>query len=1052
MDTRTEHDAGSQPALAKLLHRIAGGRMLALLAFIGIIAGGVATFRTMPVDAFPDVTPTLVQVFTETDGLAPEEVERYVTFPVETSMNGLPRIEEVRSTSNFGLSVVTVYFEDGTDIYWARQLVGERLQQAREEIPEGFGEPKMGPITTGLGQILFYFLDSPDGEYDGIELRTIQDWIVKLDLQTVRGVTEVLSLGGFEQQYQIHVRPQALLRFDLTIEDVVEAVSANNANAGAQFLVENSEQYTVRAVGLAVGEHDLEDIVVKVADGVPVRVGDLARVEVGGAPRQGLATMNGEGETVAGLVLKLIGANTNAVIASVKDRLDRINVALPEGVVATPYYDQSELVGKAVSTMTTALWQGALLVVIVLIAFMRGWRPSLIVAASIPFSVAFALLAMRFFGVSANLMSLGGIAIAIGMMVDGAVVIVENANRRLQEAAADANKRNVVAAACAEVLQPLIFAILIVVVVFVPILTLQGVEGKTFRPLAFSVVFAMAGSLVFAVLLAPVASYFGLKPTRKEEHQPGEGPFVRALAPLIGFFVQRRWAALLLAAVMLVSGGAIFPRLGSEFTPRMNEGDLLVRLTMAPSISLPEARETVTRFERELLAQFSDEVERVVTRVGRGEVGAHADPVNSGEAFVALAPRSQWTGTRSQEALLAEMSEVFEDFPGAQFNFTQPIAAATDELLTGTKAALAIKLFGPDMGVLEERGNEIAAVVRELEGAADVQVDQVSGAPQLRITVNREAISRFGLNIEDVLSVVRTAIGGEQAGQVFEGVRRFDIIVRYQEASRANAEQISRIVVTGPNGELIPLGELASVERIEGPRQVTRENSQRFLTVQANVRNRDIGSFVEEGRAAVAEAVDLPPGYFVEWGGQFELQQEANARFAVVIPVTFAIVFLLLLFSFGRLKSALLILANIPLALVGGVAALWLTGQNLSVPASVGFIALFGIALGNGMVLVSFLDAYARKRRDIDTLSVEAAARRAKPVLMTAVTTGLGLMPLLFASGVGSEVQRPLAAVVIGGLVTSTVLTLLVLPAVYKWFALTPRSADPRVESPLPSA
>lgn len=1040
MATRTEHHAGSQPALARLLYRIAGGRMLALLAFIGIIAGGIVTFRTMPVDAFPDVTPTLVQVFTETEGLAPEEVERYVTFPVETSMNGLPRIEEVRSTSNFGLSVVTVYFEDGTDIYWARQLVGERLQQAREEIPEGFGEPKMGPITTGLGQILFYFLDSTNGEHDGIELRTIQDWIVKLDLQTVRGVTEVLSLGGFEQQYQIHVRPQALLRFDLTIEDVVEAVSANNANAGAQFLVENSEQYTVRAVGLAEGEHDLEDIVVKVADGVPVRVGDLARVEVGGAPRQGLATMNGEGETVAGLVLKLIGANTNEVIASVKDRLDRINAALPEGVVATPYYDQSELVGKAVSTMTTALWQGALLVVIVLIAFMRGWRPSLIVAASIPFSVAFALLAMRIFGVSANLMSLGGIAIAIGMMVDGAVVIVENANRRLQEAAADANKRSVVAAACAEVLQPLIFAILIVVVVFVPILTLQGVEGKTFRPLAFSVVFAMAGSLVFAVLLAPVASFFGLKHTRKEEHQPGEGLFERTLAPVIGFFVQKRWAALLLAAVMLVSGGAIFPRLGSEFTPRMNEGDLLVRLTMAPSISLPEARETVTRFERELLAQFPDEVERVVTRVGRGEVGAHADPVNSGEAFVALAPRSQWTGARSQEALLAEMSEAFEDFPGAQFNFTQPIAAATDELLTGTKAALAIKLFGPDMGVLEERGNEIAAVVRELEGAADVQADQVSGAPQLHITVNREAISRFGLNVEDVLAVVRTTIGGEQAGQVFEGVRRFDIIVRYQEAARASAERISRIIVTGPNGELIPLGQLASVERIEGPRQVTRENSQRFLTVQANVRNRDIGSFVEEGRAAVAEAVDLPPGYFVEWGGQFELQQEANARFAVVIPVTLAIVFLLLLFSFGRLKSALLILANIPLALVGGIAALWLTGQNLSVPASVGFIALFGIALGNGMVLVSFLDGFARERRDIDRLSIEAAARRAKPVLMTATTTGLGLMPLLFASGVGSEVQRPLAAVVIGGLVTSTILTLLVMPAVYKWFAPAPPS------------
>ncbi|MED5549096.1 MAG: CusA/CzcA family heavy metal efflux RND transporter [Pseudomonadota bacterium] len=1034
MDTPTSTPGAAE----RLLHRIAGGRLLAALGFFALVVAGGITFRSMPVDAFPDVTPTLVQVFTETEGLAPEEVERYVTFPVETAMNGLPRLTEVRSTSNFGLSVVNVYFEDGTDIYRARQLVGERLQLAREEIPGGFGEPAMGPITTGLGQILFYFLESTETGADGIALRTLQDWQIKFDLQTVRGVTEVLSLGGFERQYQINVRPDALLRYDLSVGDVVAAVEANNANAGARFLVENAEQYTVRAVGLARGEHDLGDIVVKVVDSVPVRVRDVADISIGGAPRQGLATMDGRGEVVAGLVLKLIGANTNDVIGRVHDRLDRINQTLPDGVRAVPYYDQSELVRAAVSTMTTALWQGALLVAVVLFAFLRGWRPSLIVVAAIPFSAAFALIAMRLFDVSANLMSLGGIAIAIGMMVDGAVVIVENVNRRLADSGAGQSRRGVVAQACAEVLQPLVFAILIVVVVFLPILTLDGVEGKTFRPLAFAVVFAMAGSLVFAVLLAPAAAFFGLRP--RPVRTGGADLYSRWFAPAVGFFVARRWAAVLLAGVMLAAGASIFPRLGSEFTPRMNEGDLLIRLTMAPSISLPEARETVTRFEQALLDDFP-EVERVVTRVGRGEVGAHADPVNSAEAFVALRPRSEWTTARTQEALLASISARFEDFPGARLNVTQPIAAATDELLTGTKADLAIKLFGEDMAVLEREAAQIAAVIRSLDGSADVQTDQVTGAPQLRITVDRDAISRFGINVEDVLSVVRSAVGGETAGQVFEGIRRYDIVVRYPEADRANAERIGRIILNGPGGELIPLSQVADVERIEGPRQVTRENGRRFITIQTNVRGRDIGSFVAEGQDAVARRVDLPSGYYIEWGGQFELQQQANARFALVIPATLGIVMLLLLFSFGRLKSALLIVANIPLALVGGVAALWLTGQNLSVPASVGFIALFGIALGNGMVLVSFLDRFARTRRDVDAFSIEAAVMRAQPVLMTATTTGLGLMPLLFASGIGSEVQRPLAAVVMGGLVTSTVLTLLVLPAVYKWFA--PRPDDP---------
>nr|WP_233354490.1 CusA/CzcA family heavy metal efflux RND transporter [Woodsholea maritima] len=1017
--------------LAQGLHALMGARLIAGLLFFGVIAGGIWTFRTMPVDAFPDVTPTLVQVFTQTEGLAPEEVERYVTYPVEAAMNGLPNVDHIRSTSNFGLSVVTIYFDDGTDIYWARQLVGERLTQARTDIPEGFGDPVMGPITTGLGQVLFYVLQSDRPDVDLIDLRTTQDWLVKFDLQTVRGVTEVLSLGGYEQQYQVQIHPEALLRYDLTLGDVLSAVERNNANAGAQFLIENSEQYTVRAVGLAEDIPDLAQIIVKVDEGVPIRLRDVADITRGGDPRQGLATMNGQGEVVAGLVLKLIGSNTNAVIDRVKDRLSAINANLPEGLSTLAYYDQSELVTQAVTTMTTALWQGALLVSVILFVFLRGWRASLIVVASIPFSVAFALIAMRLSGVSANLMSLGGITIAIGMMVDGAVVIVENAQHHLNRHADTADKRRTLAQACGEVLKPLIFAIAIVIVVFLPILTLNGVEGKTFRPLALSVAFAMTGSLIFAVFLAPMAAWLGLKP-KATQSEDAQGPLSRALTPILGHFVQHKSAALGLAGVMLLVGALIFPRLGSEFTPRMNEGDILVRLTMAPSIALPDARDSVTRFERELLSAFP-EVERIVTRVGRGEIGAHADPVNSAEAFVALKPKSEWQTARTQDGLLSAMSAHFEDFPGAQLNFTQPIAAATDELLTGTKADLAIKLFGPDMSILEAKAAEISAIIRQMDGARDVQADQVSGSPQLRIAIDRQAIARYGLNVSDVLDTVRTAVGGSQAGQIFEGVRRFDIIVRYRENARDSAETLERMTIPGPNGELIALSQLARLERIEGPRQVTRENTQRFITVQTNVRERDMGSFVAEGQQKLRAEIDLPPGYFIQWGGQFELQQKANARFAIVIPATLALVFLLLMISFGRWISAGLILANIPLALVGGVMALWLTGQNLSVPASVGFIALFGIALGNGMVLTAFMDQERARFSDLKELALKAALRRMKPVLMTATTTGLGLLPLLFASGIGSEVQRPLAAVVTGGLITSTLVTLFVLPSLYAW-------------------
>ena len=1036
------------------LEAILRQRLLVCIVAVGVLVAGFQSYRTLPVDAFPDVSPTLVQVFTETEGLAPEEVERYVTYPIEVAMNGLPGLKTIRSISNFGLSVINVYFEDQTDIYFARQLVGERLQAAREEIPEGFGEPEMGPITTGLGQILFYYVEDTNAARTPEEMREIQDWIIKFNLQTVPGVTEVLSLGGEVKQFQVQVDPQALLRYRISIGDVVDAVKANNGNAGAQYIVKNSEQYLVRSIGLATGIADIEDTILKVADGVPVKVRDIGEVRIGGEVRQGLATKDGEGEIVAGLVLKLIGTNTSKVIADVKERLEKINAALPEGVRVEPYYDQSKLVLRSVETVNAALAQGITLVLVVLLAFMGGLRPSLVVAFSIPFSICVAFIVMGATGLSANLMSLGGIAIAIGIMVDGAIVIVENVDRYLKEQHAALSKREVVARACAEVVKPIAFAIAIIIVVFLPLFTLQGYEGKTFRPLAFTVSLAMLGSLLFAIFVAPVLSEMLMKrPTARERDKVGFADrllngLIGVYRPLIQMFVRTRMLAVLLAVAILAIGLAIFPRLGSEFVPRLNEGDLLVRVTMAPSIALEEARETVTRFERQLLETFP-EVDRVVSRVGRGEVGAHADPVNNAEAFVGLKPQGEWPSERTPEELFAAMSDTFESFPGAKFNFTQPIAAAVDELLTGTKAELAIKLFGDDQDVLLEKASEIEQTVRAVPGAADVQKDQVTGTPQLQIRVDRGQISRYGLTIDDVQSAVRTAIGGETAGQVFEGVRRFDILVRYDEKARTTPEAIRELVIRTPAGLLIPLRQVAEVEEIVGPRQITRENTQRFITIQANVRGRDIGSFVAEGQERITETVDLPSGYLLEWGGQFELQQEANRRLAIVVPVTLGLVFLLLFMNFGSLRASMLIMLNIPLALVGGVVALWLADLNLSVPASVGFIALFGIALENGMVLVTYLNWLVEEGKSVDDASVEGACMRLRPVLMTALTTALGLIPLLYATGAGSEVQAPLAAVVVGGLVSSTVLTLLVIPAVYKWFvpaslraAAAPQKAD----------
>ncbi len=1015
-------------------------KLLMLVLGALVLAAGFYSYKELPIDAFPDVSPNLVQVFTETEGLAPEEVEKYVTYPVEVAMNGLPNLANIRSVSNFGLSVVNIYFEDGADIYFCRQLVNERLQEARENIPEGFGEPAMGPISTGMGLVLFYYLEDETGNYTLEELRTMQDWLVKFNLQTVPGVTEVLGIGGFEKQYHVVIDPSSLLRYDVTVQEVIEKIKANNLNVGAQFIEKNAEEFIVRSVGLASSISDIDNIIIKSEDGIPIYLKQLANVEIGGAIRRGIQTRNGLKEVVSGMVIKLFGTNSSTVIGLVEQRMAEINNILPEGVKIVPYYQQKTLVEACVKTVTDALVQGIVLVVIVLMMFMGSARPSLVVALSIPFSVLFAMVGMKYFGISANLMSFGGLAIAIGMMVDGTIVVVENVDRMLRESDSSEPRINVVARACLEVSRPILFAITIIIVVFLPLFTLQGVEGKTFRPLAYTVALAMLGSLIFAILLAPVLSQiFMRKPgTKEDEAAPKESFLIRWLLkvyrPLVKYFVQKRTLSIVLAGTLVLVGLVVFPQLGSEFTPELQEGTLVLRLTMAPSISLNESKRITMIVERRLTQ--IPEITGVVTRIGRGEVGAHTDPVNSAEMYILLKPRDEWRAAESQEELQDVIRDEVGEVPGVLTNFTQPIAMTVDELLEGVRAEHAIKLFGDDLQSLKEKADEIAEAIQEVAGAADVQADQVTGTPQLLIKVNREAIARYGINISEVQEVVRAAVGGETAGQIFEGIRRFDILVRFEKSFRDTPDSIGEILITAPNGSKVPLKQLATIEELVGPRQITREKNQRFITVQCNVKGRDIVSFVVEGQEAIAAKVDLPPGYFVTWGGQFRLQQEANKRLAVVIPITLLVIFLLLFSSFNSFKNTLLILLNIPLALVGGVVALWLSGQNLSVPSSVGFIALFGIALENGMVLVTYLNQLLQKGVAIDEASVQGASLRLRPVLMTALTTALGLIPLLFSSGTGSEVQRPLATVVIGGLITSTILTLLVIPALYKWFAV----------------
>ena len=1020
-------------------------KLLVMVLAVLIMGAGYYSYTQLPVDAFPDISPSLVQVFTITEGLAPEEVERYVTYPVEVAMNGLPQLEKIRSVSNFGLSVVNIYFKEGTDIYFARQLVNERLQEAREQIPEGFGEPSMGPISTGMGLILFYYLKDETGTRSLEEVRTIQDWIIKFNLQTIPGVTEVLGIGGYEKQYHIVIDPDALLQYDVSLNDVIDKIKTNNLNVGAQFIEKNAEEYLIRSEGLAYGIEDLENIIIKTQDGTPIFLNQIAEIKIGGAIRRGTQTRNGEGEVVSGMVVKLYGTNSSTVIEQVENKIKEINPILPDGVKIVPYYQQKDLVEACVKTVTDALKEAIVLLAVVIVVFMGGFRPSLIVALSIPFSILFATLGMGFFGLSANLMSLGGLAIAIGMMVDGTIVMVENVDRTLREVDTSESKIHVIARACTEVGRPILFAVSIIIIVFIPLFALQGVEGKTFRPLAYTVAMAMLGSLLFTIGLAPALSYlFMPEPKSKDQmHVHSEIWIVRWLKkvyrPLVSIFVHHRSYAMILIVVLLSIGAWIFPKLGSEFTPSLQEGTLILRLTMAPSISLNESIKVTSRVERRLMKV--PEITGVVSRIGRGEVGAHTDPINSAEMYISLRPRDEWRNPEwNQEDLSIVIREDIGDIPGVATNISQPIAMTVDELLEGVRAELAIKLFGDDLDLLKQKADEVAAAVQKVRGAADVQADQIAGNPQLLIRPDRQSIARYGINMADVQDVIRIAVGGDTVGQIFEGIRRFDIFVRYQEEKRSTPDDIGNILIAAPNGTKVPLSELATINELVGPRQITREDNQRFITIQCNVVGRDIGSFVQEAQQLIDKNIDLPSGYLVTWGGQFRLQQEANKRLAIVIPIMLLLVFLLLFSNFNSLKNTMLILLNIPLAFVGGVVALWISGQNISVPASVGFIALFGVALLNGIVLVTYLNQLLRDGIPVDEASVKGACLRLRPVIMTALVASFGMIPLLFSDGIGSEVQRPLATVVVGGLVTSTILTLLVLPSLYKWFSIDPTS------------
>ncbi|MEO3713754.1 efflux RND transporter permease subunit [Roseateles flavus] len=1021
-------------------------RWLVLLCVLGMGALGIFSYQRLPIDAVPDITNVQVQINTQAKGYSPLEAEQRVTYPIETAMAGLPNLEQTRSLSRYGLSQVTVVFKDGTDIYFARQLVNERIQEAKGKLPGGLA-PTLGPIATGLGEIYMWTVEAKPGAlkadgspYTPMDLREIQDWIIKPQLRNVPGVTEINTIGGFAKEYQVAPFPEKLVAYGLTLKDVVEALERNNGNVGAGYIERRGEQYLIRAPGQVANIEDIGNVVVATPQGVPVRVRDLADVGLGKELRTGAATENGR-ETVLGTVFMLLGENSRVVSQAVDARLQEINKTLPPGVIAQTVYDRTILIDKAIATVKKNLIEGAVLVIAILFLFLGNIRAAVITAAVIPLAMLFTFTGMVTNKVSANLMSLG--ALDFGIIIDGAVVIVENCVRRLAHAQAAAGRPltrderfHEVFAAAREARRPLLFGQLIIMVVYLPIFALTGVEGKMFHPMAFTVVAALIGAMILSMTFIPaaVALMIGKNVGEKENRLMGWAK--RGYAPMLDWALLNKPLVMVVTAVSVVLSGLLVTRMGSEFIPSLSEGDVALHAMRIPGTSLTQAIEMQVALEK-VIKQFP-EVERVFAKLGTAEVATDPMPPNVADTFLMLKPRSEWPDPkRSAESLVEAVQEAVAKVPGNNYEFTQPIQMRFNELISGVRSDVAVKIFGDDMAVMETSAAEIQKVLETVPGAADVKVEQTTGLPMLTVQIDRAKLARLGLSMADVQEMAGTAIGGQEAGALFQGDRRFDILVRMPDTVRSDIEMLKRLPIklptNGGTSTFVTLGDVASFDIAPGPNQISRESGKRRVVVTANVRGRDIGSFVREAQGQLAQKVKIPAGYWTTWGGTFEQLQSATQRLQIVVPVALGMVFMLLFAMFGNVKDGLLVFTGVPFALTGGIVALWLRDIPLSISAGVGFIALSGVAVLNGLVMISYIRSLREDGMALEGAVREGALTRLRPVLMTALVASLGFVPMALATGTGAEVQRPLATVVIGGILSSTALTLLVLPVLYRW-------------------
>jgi cobalt-zinc-cadmium resistance protein CzcA len=1022
--------------------------VVALLAAIGMY-----NYQRLPIDAVPDITNVQVQINTEAPGFSPLEAEQRITFPVETAMTGLPRLEYTRSLSRYGLSQVTVVFEDGTDIYFARQLVAERVAEVRSQLPGGV-EPALGPIATGLGEIFMYTVTADEGtHWTPTDLRTAQDWIVRPQLRQTPGAVEVNTVGGYEKAFIVAPRSERLLAYDLTFDDVLAAIANNNENVGAGYIERNGAQYLIRSPGQITAIQDLREIVVAQRAGVAVRLSQVADIEVGHDLRAGAATQDGK-EIVLGTVFMLVGENSRAVARAAAERLEQIQPSLPPGIRAETIYDRTSLVDATIATVTRNLTEGALLVIAVLFALLGNVRAAIVTAAVIPLAMLCTITGMVGARVSGNLMSLG--ALDFGLIVDGAVIIVENCLRRLGAEQARLKRLPslperlaIVREATREVIRPSVFGVIIILVVYLPIFTLTGIEGKMFHPMAITVVLALTAALILSLTFVPAAVALFVRGSVKEEENRVMSAIRRAYEPLLGFAVERRWAVVAGAGALVLLAGLAASRMGREFVPNLDEGDIALHALRIPGTSLTQAVQMQISLEARL--KQLPEVSHVFGKLGTGDIANDPMPPSVSDTFVMMKPRSEWPNPRKSRAeFLAELQAAAAEIPGNNYEFTQPIQMRFNELISGVRSDVAVKVYGDDLDQLLVLGQRIERILQTVEGARDVKTEQMTGLPLLSITPDRERLARYGVAMSDLQRVVRTALGGEKAGQLFEGDRRFNIIVRLADSVRADPDVLARLPVPLPAAtrevagdadslggtkgvpEFVPLGELARIEVSIGPNQISRENGKRRAVVTVNVRGRDLGSFVAEAQERIAARVDLPPGYWLDYGGTFEQLQSATQRLSVAVPLTLLLVLGLLYAAFGSGKDTLIVFTGVPLALTGGVFALLVRGMPLSISAGVGFIALSGIAVLNGVVMMSFMRDLQRQGVDVDEAIARGAMTRLRPVLMTALVASLGFVPMAFNVGTGSEVQRPLATVVIGGIISSTLLTLVVLPALYR--------------------